>query len=70
MNTAVLITLIIVGGVVIVSVMGIAWLWYATARGISGVFRGGGTALGRVESLEREVKELRREVSELKSKAG
>jgi hypothetical protein len=70
LNTAVLITLIIVVGVVIVSVTGIGWLWYATARGMSGVFRGGGSALGRVESLEREVKELQREVGELKGKAG
>lgn len=66
MDTAVIITLIIVCGIVLISLVAIAWLWSLTARGVSGI-RGLGS-INRQKELEDEVKELRREVDDLKKR--
>lgn len=70
MNTAVLITLIVVGGIVIISLTAIAWLWRVTGRGISSLpFPGGQREVtGRIDFLEEEIRELRRDVDDLKSR--
>jgi len=68
MDTAVTITLIIVCGIVLISLVSIAWLWSVTARGVSGIRWFG--SVSRQKELEDEVKELRKEVEDLKKRIG
>lgn len=63
MDTAVIITLIIVGGIVIISLMAIGWLWSMTSRGI-----GPGASVNRQKELEEKVKDLQREVVDIKKR--
>ncbi|MEN6519629.1 MAG: hypothetical protein ABFD46_00550 [Armatimonadota bacterium] len=64
MNTAVIITLIIVAGVVLVSLAGIAWLWSVSSRGLMP----GGNMNRRQTELENKLNNLQKEVDDLKKR--
>ena len=68
MNTAVLITLIIVGGVVLISLAGIGLAAWLAKRGLASFSsrQARGHEAREMESLEKEVQELRRDVDDLK----
>jgi nitrogen fixation-related uncharacterized protein len=63
MTSGVMITAIIVAGVVLICMMGIAWLWWATAQG---QLTDGGGQKARIDDIEREVNHLRIEVDRLR----
>lgn len=66
MNTAIVITLIIVGGVVLISLVAIAWLWSMTSRGLGSLpLRGSREPDRRLDALEQEVRQLREDVDRL-----
>ncbi|MEN6372420.1 MAG: bZIP transcription factor [Armatimonadota bacterium] len=64
MNTAVIITLIIVAGVVLISLVGIGWLWSMTSRGLMP----GSSAARQQKELEKKVNDLQKEVDDLKKR--
>jgi FtsZ-interacting cell division protein ZipA len=68
---ALYITLVIVGGIVIVALAGIAWLWWTTARGISSAPFGRRVerSASRLDELEKQVQTLRSDVDELKNRS-
>jgi FtsZ-interacting cell division protein ZipA len=68
---ALYITLVIVGGIVIVALAGIAWLWWTTARGISSApfGRRDERSASRLDELEKQVQTLRSDVDELKNRS-